>query len=52
MYASALARTETRGMHRREDHPAPDPGQQHRLVTGGLDEVWVAAERPLVGATP
>ena len=44
MYASALARTETRGMHKREDHPATDPAQQHRLVTGGLDELRVRAE--------
>lgn len=44
MYTSALARTESRGMHKREDHPATDPRQWHRQVTGGLDEVWVRAE--------
>ncbi|MEA2180627.1 MAG: hypothetical protein QOG77_3924 [Solirubrobacteraceae bacterium] len=42
MYAAASARPETRGMHRRVDHPELDPAQQRRLLTGGLDEVWVA----------
>jgi succinate dehydrogenase/fumarate reductase flavoprotein subunit len=41
MYRSALARTETRGMHRRAEHAASDPGQRHRLVSSGLDEVHV-----------
>ena len=41
MYRSALQRTETRGMHRRREHAALDPHQRHRLVSGGLDEVWV-----------
>ncbi|MEV0339936.1 FAD-binding protein [Nocardia sp. NPDC050713] len=42
---SALARTETRGMHRRTDHP--DAGAEWRvhLMSGGLDSVWVSAER-------
>ncbi|WP_253811390.1 FAD-binding protein [Nocardia amikacinitolerans] len=42
---SALARTETRGMHRRTDHP--DAGAEWRvcLMTGGLDSVWVSADR-------
>jgi len=44
MYNAALARTESRGMHKRIDYPAADPGQQHRLLTGGLDQVWVAPE--------
>jgi len=42
MYRSALARTETRGMHRREDHAQTDPKQHHYLTVGGLDEVWTA----------
>ncbi|GAA3867717.1 FAD-binding protein [Saccharothrix violaceirubra] len=42
MYRSALARTETRGMAKRLDFPAQDPAQHHRIVTGGLDEVWTA----------
>jgi succinate dehydrogenase/fumarate reductase flavoprotein subunit len=41
MYNSALVRTETRGMHKREDFPALDPAQHHRLTAGGLDSVWV-----------
>jgi len=44
MYRSALARKETRGMHRRQEHGAPDPSQRHRLLSGGLDEVWVGQE--------
>ncbi|WP_150273397.1 FAD-dependent oxidoreductase [Paenibacillus tepidiphilus] len=44
MYNSALARTETRGMHKREDYKATDSGQHHRLITGGLDEVWTSRE--------
>lgn len=41
MYRSALQRTETRGMHRRQEYKALDEGQRHRLLSGGLDEVWV-----------
>jgi len=41
MYSSALARRETRGMHKREDFPESNNQQQHRLLTGGLDEIWV-----------
>ncbi len=44
MYRSALQRTETRGMHRRQEHAAIDPAQQHRLISGGLDEVWVRSQ--------
>ena len=45
MYASALERKETRGMHKHTDYPALDPGQQRRLSCGGLDQVWVRAEK-------
>lgn len=41
MYRSALHRAESRGMHKRSDHPASDPNQRHHVITGGLDEVWV-----------
>jgi succinate dehydrogenase/fumarate reductase flavoprotein subunit len=47
--ASALARTETRGLHRRSDFPNLDPAQEHHLITGGLDAVWV--KRRAVGAS-
>ncbi|MFL9919050.1 FAD-binding protein [Paraburkholderia fungorum] len=41
MYRSAQARTETRGMHRRAEYASTDTTQRHRLVSGGLDDVWV-----------
>ncbi|WP_437785171.1 FAD-binding protein [Sorangium sp. So ce1097] len=44
MFNAARARTETRGMHRHKDHPGLDPAQQRRLITGGLDRVWVRPE--------
>jgi succinate dehydrogenase/fumarate reductase flavoprotein subunit len=44
MYASALTRTETRGMAKRLDFPDQDPSQHHRIVSGGLDRVWARAE--------
>ncbi|GFN30146.1 oxidoreductase [Paenibacillus curdlanolyticus] len=44
MYSSALARRETRGMHKRLDYPGTDASQHYRLLTGGLDEVWVKPE--------
>lgn len=44
MYNSALARTETRGMHKREDYKEIDNAQHHRLISGGLDQVWVKTE--------
>ena len=42
MFRSALARSETRGMHKREDYPGQDAGQRHYLTSGGLDEVWTS----------
>jgi succinate dehydrogenase/fumarate reductase flavoprotein subunit len=42
MYRSALARQETRGMHRRDDFPDQDNRQRHYVTTGDLDEVWTA----------
>ena len=44
MLTSALARSETRGMHRREDFPAQDPAQHYRLISSGLERIEV---RPL-----
>jgi succinate dehydrogenase/fumarate reductase flavoprotein subunit len=44
MFVAGRARTETRGMHKHVDHPNSDPAQQRRLITGGLDRVWVRAE--------
>jgi len=41
MYNSGLARTETRGMHRRTDFNKQDTTQHYRLLSGGLDRVWV-----------
>ncbi|MBD2666191.1 FAD-dependent oxidoreductase [Richelia sinica] len=41
MYSSALERKETRGMHKHGDYPELDDKQQHHLISGGLDEVWV-----------
>ncbi|GGI45207.1 oxidoreductase [Paenibacillus marchantiophytorum] len=40
MYNTAQVRTETRGMHKREDYPTLDDSQRYRLISGGLDQVW------------
>ena len=42
--AASLARTETRGIHRREDLPDLDDRFAHRILVGGLDEVWTAPD--------
>ena len=42
MYRSALARQESRGMHRRDDFPDQDDRQRHYITSGGLDEVWTS----------
>jgi succinate dehydrogenase/fumarate reductase flavoprotein subunit len=44
MYHTASERHETRGMHKHMDFPGVDAAQQRRLLTGGLDRVWVRAE--------
>lgn len=41
MYRAALARTETRGMHRRDDFPKQDPAQHHRLILSGLHAIAI-----------
>jgi succinate dehydrogenase/fumarate reductase flavoprotein subunit len=51
MYTAALARPESRGMHKRLDHRDPDPAYRHRLLTGGLDELWTAPD-PVRPHTP
>ena len=43
IYRSALARTESRGMSKRADHPELDPALGDHVRTGGLGDVWVAA---------
>jgi succinate dehydrogenase/fumarate reductase flavoprotein subunit len=45
--ASSLARTESRGLHRREDIPAEAHRHRHRILVGGLDEVWTAPDPSL-----
>jgi len=45
MYRSALERTESRGMHRRTDYAGIDSAQRHRVISGGLDDVWTSHER-------
>ncbi len=45
MYNSGLQRQETRGMHKRVDYPQQDPNQHYRLLSGGLDTVWVRPEK-------
>jgi succinate dehydrogenase/fumarate reductase flavoprotein subunit len=47
MYTSALARTESRGMARRQEFPDLDPALHRRLTVGGLDELWVRPEAAL-----
>jgi succinate dehydrogenase/fumarate reductase flavoprotein subunit len=44
MYHAALQRVETRGMHKRVDHPEQDSAQRRRLLVGGLDEIWSRPE--------
>ena len=38
-----MARTESRGMHRRGDFGSLDPAQRHHLISKGLDEIQVTA---------
>ena len=46
MYTAALARDrEPRDAQARRP-PGQDPAQQHRLIVGGLDEIWTPAPRP------
>jgi len=45
IYASALKRRETRGIHRRRDHPKLSPAQSWRLEVGGFDRIIVEPAR-------
>lgn len=47
---SALARTESRGMHRRTDHPGAEADWRVRLMSGGLDNVWVRPDAREIAA--
>lgn len=42
--AAARRRTESRGMHRRLDHPELGD-QQHRILVGGLEQLWTRPDR-------
>lgn len=42
--AASLARTETRGIHRREDLPDSDHRLAHRILVGGLDTLWTSPD--------
>lgn len=42
--ASSLERKESRGLHRREDLRGEDHRYGHRILVGGLDEVWTAPD--------
>ncbi|GAA1876707.1 FAD-binding protein [Pseudonocardia ailaonensis] len=44
MYTSALSREESRGMHKRLDAAGQDVRYRHRLLVGGLDELWTAPD--------
>lgn len=43
-YFAGLQRTETRGMHKRLDHPALDPAQRHYVRVGGLHKLWTRTD--------
>ncbi|WP_245676322.1 FAD-dependent oxidoreductase [Nocardia niwae] len=43
---SALLRAESRGMHRRTDHPGASDTWRVRLTTGGVRSVWVRPDAP------
>ncbi|MFE7745770.1 FAD-binding protein [Nocardia sp. NPDC057455] len=43
---SALLRTESRGMHRRTDHPGASDTWRMRLMSGGVRSVWVRPDAP------
>ncbi len=44
MYAAALTRKETRGMHTLAEYPDIDPAQAHRLLISGVDRLSIRTE--------
>ncbi|QCI63860.1 FAD-dependent oxidoreductase [Phreatobacter stygius] len=46
---AALARDESRGMHRREDRPGLNPALGRRLLVSGFDDVWIRPDEALPG---
>ncbi|MGO4682140.1 FAD-dependent oxidoreductase [Hyphomicrobium sp. 2TAF46] len=50
--ATATTRRETRGIHRRDDFPVQDSGFAVRLLSGGLDQVWVRIDGTSANAQP
>lgn len=46
--AAAVARTESRGLHRRADRPESDAGLGHRLIVDGLEAVSVRPDVAVV----
>jgi succinate dehydrogenase/fumarate reductase flavoprotein subunit len=45
IWASAEARSETRGLHRRSDIPVSDAAQTHRIHSAGVDDIIVATDQ-------
>jgi succinate dehydrogenase/fumarate reductase flavoprotein subunit len=43
-YVAASVRTESRGMHQREDRPETDSRLERRLLVGGFDRLWARFE--------
>lgn len=48
--ATAIHRAESRGMHRREDHPDQDRDLAVRLLARGFDRIQVAIDGPATAA--
>lgn len=44
IHTAALARTETRAMHRMEEYPDTDPAQRHRLKVSGIEDIVVTPD--------
>jgi len=47
-YSAALARNESRGIHRRLDAPATDPAQAHPITVSGIDTIRVGSDTTTV----